>query len=115
MSFLRALVVSIVRQYGMVVKYLGSYLMHIGLDFGTTTTVASVFDGHQVHMIPLDQTESTPTLLRSALLISREGEVMVGRTAIDYYMASNVGRQIIYKEVMFGVFQMHFADMTVTR
>jgi hypothetical chaperone protein len=40
---------------------------------------------------------------------------MVGRTAIDHYTASNVGRAIEYKDVMLGVLQMHFADMTITR
>jgi hypothetical chaperone protein len=89
--------------------------MHIGLDFGTTTTVASVFDGTTVRLIPLDLSESTPTVMRSVLLVSRAGELMVGRTAIDHYTASNVGRAIEYQDVVLGVLQMHFADMTITR
>ncbi|MFL5801164.1 MAG: Hsp70 family protein [Roseiflexaceae bacterium] len=89
--------------------------MQIGLDFGTTTTVASVFDGTTVRLIPLDPADVTPTVMRSVLLVSRAGEVMVGRTAIDHYTASNVGRAIEYQEVMLGVLQMHFADMTITR
>ena len=89
--------------------------MHIGLDFGTTTTVASVFDGTTVRLIPLDRSEPTPTIMRSVLLISRAGEVMVGRTAIDHYTASNVGRAIQYQDVVLGVLQMHFADLTITR
>jgi hypothetical chaperone protein len=89
--------------------------MQIGLDFGTTTTVASVFDGRTVRLIPLDYDEPTPTVMRSALLISRAGEMMVGRAAIDYYTASNVGRAIEYRDVVLGVLQMHFADLTITR
>ena len=89
--------------------------MHIGLDFGTTTTVASVFDGRTIRLIPLDPSDVTPTVMRSVLLVSRSGELMVGRTAIDHYNASNVGRAIEYKDVMLGVLQMHFADMTITR
>jgi hypothetical chaperone protein len=89
--------------------------MRIGLDFGTTTTVASVFDGRELRLIPLDPSDTTPTVMRSVLLVSRSGELMVGRTAIDYYTASNVGRAIEYKDVMLGVLQMHFADMTITR
>ena len=89
--------------------------MRIGLDFGTTTTVASVFDGHTIRLIPLDLDEHTPTVMRSALLISRAGEIMVGRRAIDCYIASNVGRVIEYKDVVLGVLQMHFADLTITR
>ena len=89
--------------------------MRIGLDFGTTTTVASVFDGHTIRLIPLDLDEHTPTVMRSALLISRAGEIMVGQRAIDCYIASNVGRVIEYKDVVLGVLQMHFADLTITR
>jgi hypothetical chaperone protein len=89
--------------------------MHIGLDFGTTTTVASVFDGQTLRLLPLDPSDTTPEVMRSVLLVSRSGELMVGRTAIDHYTASNVGRAIEYKDVMLGVLQMHFADMTITR
>jgi hypothetical chaperone protein len=89
--------------------------MQIGLDFGTTTTVASVFDGTTIRLIPLDPSEPTPTVMRSVLLVSRAGEVMVGRTAIDHYTASNVGRAVEYQDVVLGVLQMHFADMTITR
>ena len=89
--------------------------MRIGLDFGTTTTVASAFDGHTIRLIPLDLDEHTPTIMRSALLISRAGEIMVGRRAIDFYISSNVGRVIEYKDVILSVLQMHFADLTITR
>ena len=53
--------------------------------------------------------------MRSVLLVSRAGEVMVGRAAIDHYTASNVGRTFEYQDVVLGVLQMHFADMTITR
>lgn len=89
--------------------------MQIGLDFGTTTTIAAVFDGARIRLLPLDPSEPTPTVMRSALLVSRAGEVMVGRTAIEHYTASNIGRAIEYQEVMLGVLQMHFAEMTYTR
>src|SRR4029079_6443811 len=32
-----------------------------------------------------------------------------------YYTASNVGRAIEYRDLVLGVLQMHFADMTITR
>lgn len=89
--------------------------VQIGLDFGTTTTVASFFDGKQVRLIPLDPDDVTPTVMRSVLLVSRSGELMVGRQAIDTYTASNIGREVVYEDVVLGVLQMHFADLTITR
>ena len=77
--------------------------MQIGLDFGTTTTVASFFDGRAIRLIPLDPSDTTPTVMRSVLLVSRSGELMVGRTAIDHYTASNVGRAVEYKETVVAI------------
>jgi hypothetical chaperone protein len=85
--------------------------MQIGLDFGTTTTVASVFDGQTIRLIPLDPDEPTPTVMRSALLVSRAGEIMVGRQAIDHYTATNIGRSFVYEDVYVGTISMTFAGV----
>jgi len=83
-------------------------MMQIGLDFGTTTTVASVFDGRTIRLIPLDPDEPTPTVMRSALLVNRAGEIMVGRRAIDHYTATNIGRSFVYEDVYVGTISMTF-------
>jgi hypothetical chaperone protein len=83
-------------------------MMQIGLDFGTTTTVASVFDGRTIRLIPLDPDEPTPTVMSSALLVSRAGEIMVGRRAIDHYTATNIGRSFVYEDVYVGTISMTF-------
>ena len=85
--------------------------MRIGLDFGTTTTVASVFDGHTIRLIPLDPDEPTPTVMRSVLLVSRAGEIMVGRRAIDHYTATNIGRSFAYEDVYVGTISMTFSGV----
>lgn len=85
--------------------------MQIGLDFGTTTTVASVFDGQTLRLIPLDPDEPTPTVMRSALLVSRAGDVMVGRRAIDHYTATNIGRSFVYEDVYVGTIEMTFEGL----
>jgi hypothetical chaperone protein len=65
--------------------------MQIGLDFGTTNSGAAVFDG-QVRVFPIDPHNREPEVMRSALYITREHEVLVGREAIDTYYRQNVGR-----------------------
>jgi hypothetical chaperone protein len=85
--------------------------MQIGLDFGTTTTVASVFDGRTIRLIPLDPDEPTPTVMRSALLVSRAGELMVGRRAIEHYTATNIGRSFVYEDVYVGTISMTFSGI----
>src|SRR5262249_23576242 len=44
----------------------------------------------------------------SVLLIGREGELLIGRAAIDHYSASNVGRAVAYDEVYVGTIEMTF-------
>ena len=66
--------------------------MHIGLDFGTTNSGAAVFDGQQVHVLPLDPASHDPTVIRSTLYITRDHEVFIGREAIETYYRQNVGR-----------------------
>src|SRR3954453_11785287 len=74
-------------------------------------TVASVFDGQTLRLIPLDPSDATPEVLRSVLLVGRDGELMVGRAAIDHYTASNVGRPVDYAEVYVGTIEMTFAGV----
>lgn len=66
--------------------------MRIGLDFGTTNSGAAWFDGRTVHHLPLDPDSATPTVIRSVLYLTREGETLIGKAAIDRYYAQNIGR-----------------------
>ncbi len=85
--------------------------MRVGLDFGTTNTSAAVFaDGH-VQLIPLDPGQANPSVLRSALFIAREGQMTLGRPAIDRYTEGNVGREVIYERIYLGTERMTFADI----
>ena len=66
--------------------------MRVGLDFGTTNSSAAVVQDGKVQLIPLDEKNAAPEVLRSALFIARDGRVFLGREAIDRYTAGNVCR-----------------------
>lgn len=85
--------------------------MQVGLDWGTTNSSAAVYDGRTVQLLPLDPINASPTVLRSALFISREGEVSLGRAAIDRYTEGNVGREVEYRRVYVGTTELTFADI----
>jgi hypothetical chaperone protein len=85
--------------------------MRIGLDWGTTNCSAAVYDGHRVRLVDLDPVNVAPEVLRSALFISREGVVSLGRKAIDRYTEGNVGREVEYKRVYIGTTELTFADI----
>lgn len=85
--------------------------MQIGLDWGTTNSSAALYDGRTVRLLPLDPINAAPEVLRSALFISREGEVALGRAAIDRYTEGNVGREIEYQRTYIGKTELTLADI----
>jgi hypothetical chaperone protein len=61
--------------------------MRFGLDFGTSNTSLAVFDGGFSRVLALDPIagQTMPTVL----YVRRDGEALVGRQAIDAYLADN--------------------------
>src|SRR3989441_8082641 len=64
--------------------------MRFGLDFGTSNTSLAVWDGERSRVLPLDVVagEAMPTVL----YVRRDGEAIVGRQAIEAYLADNRAR-----------------------
>ena len=85
--------------------------MHVGLDFGTTNSSVSLYDGTNVTLLPLDAFGINPKVMRTTLFIMREftgktyrpGPRYIGREAINRFMQANVGRKIEYAWQNFGV------------
>lgn len=71
--------------------------MRVGLDFGTTNSSAAIYDGSNLKLLPLDPINNAPTILRSALFMTREGVPFIGREAINRFTEGNVGREIEYE------------------
>jgi hypothetical chaperone protein len=102
--------------------------MHIGLDFGTTNSGAAVFDGQQVHVLPLERsTEPSsrasrqssishdPTVIRSTMYITRDHKISIGREAVESYYRQNVGRPSKLVRQYIGEIEVTAADMSFIR
>ena len=76
--------------------------MIAGMDFGTTNSGMAVYDGQELRILPLDAANDNPRVFRTALYITNEQEVVVGREALDQYFAHNVGRPVKLKKVWVG-------------
>ena len=57
--------------------------MYVGMDFGTTNSGMAVFDGDHLRLVPLDPSNDNPHVARTALYLSYDGEIYIGRSAID--------------------------------
>jgi hypothetical chaperone protein len=84
--------------------------MRVGLDFGTTNSSAAIYDGRQLRLLPLDPVNSTPSILRSTLFMTREGAAYIGREAINRFTEGNVGREIEYEWKYIGEAEVTFAE-----
>lgn len=85
--------------------------MRIGLDFGTTNTTAAYYDGKRVRLMPLDPAAADPHVLRTALFITPEQRLAIGRAAINAFTEGNVGREIVYERRHVGVVEQTFAGV----
>ncbi|WP_420641579.1 Hsp70 family protein [Candidatus Leptofilum sp.] len=85
--------------------------MIVGMDFGTTNSGMAVYDGRSVNIIPLDPANSNPRVARTALYITNEQQIYIGRDALNRYFEQNVGRPVKTKKVWIGEIEIRGADM----
>jgi hypothetical chaperone protein len=85
--------------------------MRVGLDFGTTNSSAAVYDGERVRLLNLDPINSSPSIMRSTLFITRDGVPFIGREAINRFTEGNVGREIEYEWRYIGDTEVTLADV----
>lgn len=76
--------------------------MIVGMDFGTTNSGMSLYDGQELRRLPLDSSNENPRIARTALYITNEQDVFIGRQAVDRYFEHNVGRPVKLQKVWVG-------------
>lgn len=89
--------------------------MIIGMDFGTTNSGMATFDGRVVDVLPLDPTAPNPRVARTALYITNEQAVTIGRAAVDRYFEHNIGRPVKMQKVWVGEIEVVGAEMYFVR
>lgn len=81
------------------------------MDFGTTNSGIAIYDGRQVQLLPLDPANTSPQVVRTALYITNDQKVAIGREAVNRYFDENVGRPVKMKKVWVGEVEVYGADM----
>ena len=85
--------------------------MIIGMDFGTTNSGMATYDGRSVNILPLDPSNRNPRVARTALYITNDHSISIGRGAVDQYFAQNIGRAVKMQKVWLGELEVYGADM----
>ena len=86
--------------------------MIIGMDFGTTNSGMAVYDGRQVELLDLDPTNNNPKVARTALYLTNDQNVFIGREAIDRYFEHNLGRPARMEQIWVGEIEVTVSEMT---
>lgn len=71
--------------------------MRLGLDFGTTNSAVAVYDGEQLHPIPVDPYNDNPYVMPSLIYIDRKSRVTVGARAAEVYLQRETGRPVRWR------------------
>ncbi len=85
--------------------------MIVGMDFGTTNSGMAVYDGRSVTVLPLDPASRNPRVLRTAIYVTNDQSVHIGRAALGIYFEQNIGRPVKMQKVWIGELEIFGADM----
>ncbi|MCW5849733.1 MAG: Hsp70 family protein [Anaerolineae bacterium] len=85
--------------------------MIVGMDFGTTNSGMAVYDGRQVDLLPIDPSNANPAVARTALYVTNDQSLAIGRAAVNRYFEQNLGRPIRLERVWVGEIEMVFAEL----
>lgn len=83
----------------------------VGMDFGTSNSGVAVFDGSQVHLLPIDQQNLIPEVVKSILYITKDHKAYIGQEAVTLYYQQNVNRQRRFVKKWAGEIDVYAEDM----
>jgi hypothetical chaperone protein len=64
-----------------------------GIDFGTSNSGVAVFDGTEVHLLPVDRQNIVPEIVKTIIYITKDHQCFIGQQAVELYYRDNVNRQ----------------------
>ena len=86
----------------------------VGIDFGTSNSGVGWFDGKQVHLLPIDQENLAPEVVKTVMYIDREMKTFIGQEAISLYYKQNINRPRRFVKKWIGEVDYRGADMFYT-
>jgi hypothetical chaperone protein len=87
----------------------------VGIDFGTSNSGVAVYDGQQVHLLPVDPKNVLPEVIKTVLYITRDYRASIGQEAVEHYYRDNVNRQRRFVKQWAGEIDVYGSDMHYVR
>ncbi len=85
----------------------------VGMDFGTTNSGMAIFseESGRVEILPLDPSYTNPKVARTAIYLTNDQQISIGREAVETFMAQNTGRPVRMEKVWVGEIEVRAEDM----
>src|SRR5512133_566907 len=85
--------------------------LKVGIDFGTSNSGVAVVDSGQVRILPIDQKNLVPEVVKSILYITRDDKYYIGQEAVELYYRHNINRRRRFVKKRVGEVEYRGGDM----
>jgi hypothetical chaperone protein len=85
--------------------------LHVGIDFGTSNSGVAIFDGSRMQVLPIDQQNVMPEVVKTILYITRDYKQYIGQEAVELYYKQNINRLRRFVKKWAGELDIYGADM----
>ena len=82
----------------------------VGIDFGTSNSAVAISDGQRVKLLPIDQKNLVPEVVKTILYITRDHRFSIGQEAVEFYYRLNINRLRRYVKRRVGEIEYHGSD-----
>jgi len=89
--------------------------LNVGIDFGTSNSGVAVFRDGKVHVLPIDDNNIVPEVVKTILYITRDYRHFIGQEAVALYYKQNINRQHHFVQKWTGEIDYRGADMHYVR
>lgn len=85
--------------------------LNVGIDFGTSNSGVSIYRDGNIRILPIDQKNITPEVVKTILYITRDDKSYIGQEAVELYYRHNVNRLRRFVKKRVGEIEYRGSDM----
>ncbi len=89
--------------------------LRVGIDFGTSNSGVAIYRGNKVQVLPIDDKNITPEVVKTILYITQDYRCFIGQEAVELYYKQNVNRQRRFVKKWAGEIDYRVSDMHYVR